>query len=459
MSSDKGKQNYTSILKSKTCHVFTTHLGNTPLTIDGVTIEHPLYRIHHAVFADGERFPLLVDADNGAPLFDATVFATTIYRNAAKATNTIEQVLRGIMIWHLFARHAGIDIISRLRNGILLSTSEIEEFIRYSSLALRTVNRKVPSSPPKERLVPRKINPIRIFRRLEQPVRTVHVQANTKSLRLDYAVAYLEWLWRRETSHLHPSVDSAEYFGHGVAMFKAMRARIPAQISHSRLAITNEQRRELLRLIDIHCPDNPWKDEFVRHRNQLIVLWALGTGLRRGELLGMTVDRVETPLQRALIVRNSDDKRDPRRRQPTAKTRGRYIFLGAHLTSKTIAYLSMRSKIPAARKHPFLLVSITGSPMSFSSLTQAFKDLRDASSALKNALSMHILRHVWNEDFSDLAEEMSMSPEEEMRIRTEVMGWSSRSAMPEKYQKRRTRKKSQEFSVRIQNNFMDGLDE
>jgi len=414
------------------------------------------YRIETTVFESGERFPVLVDNESGSPLFDPTVFALSKYRNANEAVNTIEQVLRGVMILCLFADHRGINLGTRVRGeGRFLSIDEVDDFTRYAGTPLFLINRKAGTQSRKaSRLAGRQANVLRLTRRLPAAGHLPSVDQNTKAIRLRYAIAYLRWLCQREASHLAAPLEHAAYMERANEILRALEARIPRVAARSREAISPEERAELVRVVDPASQDNPWHAPFIRLRNQLIVHWGLGVGLRRGELLSMTVKQVETQFLRATITRRPDNKKDSRRRQPTAKTKGRVVHLGEALALLTINYIRARAAVPAARRHGFLLVARDGKPMSMSSLTKVFAVLRRKCPKAGKCLSMHVLRHVWNEEFSDLADEASLSSEEERRIRNEAMGWSDNSKTAEKYQRRRTRKKAAEYSLKIQEKFM-----
>ena len=161
---------------------------------------------------------------------------------------------------------------------------------------------------------------------------------------------------------------------------------------------------ELLKhLIDPRSPRNPWKDERIRIRNQLMVVWLYGLGLRRGELLAIKVGDVKFQENTVLVPRRHDDKEDPRLHQPTAKTRDRLLSLSPSLSKLTLAYITVsRREIMSGRKgHPFLFVTDDGKPLSLSGLKHVFQDLRDAEPKKLCSLTPHVLRHTWNELFSN----------------------------------------------------------
>jgi integrase len=175
--------------------------------------------------------------------------------------------------------------------------------------------------------------------------------------------------------------------------------------------------------------------------------------MRRGEMLSLKIRQVEFPLARATIIRNQDDKADPRRRQPAAKSYGRLVPLERDLAALTQRYIKERSKIEVARKHGFLFVSDAGKPLQLSALTQIFVDLRKTCPTL-GPLTAHVLRHTWNEVFSDEAAAIGMDPDEERRVRIELMGWSPTSTMPDYYLRRSTIAKGMETSKSMQRRLM-----
>lgn len=79
------------------------------------------YTVRTAVFASGERLPILVNVSTGVPLFDPTVFTLSQIRARNRASATIEVVLRALMVLQLFCDQHQIDLTERMRAGRLLS--------------------------------------------------------------------------------------------------------------------------------------------------------------------------------------------------------------------------------------------------------------------------------------------------------------------------------------------------
>jgi hypothetical protein len=63
--------------------------------------ERNLYCVRLVTFASGERVPLLIVGSTGEPLFQPTLYATTHLRARGRATETIHQALRSIMVLQL----------------------------------------------------------------------------------------------------------------------------------------------------------------------------------------------------------------------------------------------------------------------------------------------------------------------------------------------------------------------
>jgi integrase len=429
------------------------------------------FAVQMVVFADGERCPMLVDKATGLPVFDTTVWAMMEYRRSS--ASIMEQALRGAMLVHLFCSRQGIDLGERVRTGVFLEPRELDALemdasMRKPALAASAAVDVAASDNgerPKTAAKPRARSG-RFLRRLPSVKKGDAVESQTKSLRLTYARAYLKWLGDRHSFRIGRSAKDnneadrlkREYEAALEKLCNALKTRSKSGPKSKRLALTPEQRTELLRVTDPDCAENPWVTPFVRLRNRLIILLLLGTGIRRGEMLGVKQSQLELARKRARIVRNQDDRTDPRKRQPQVKTVGRLVPLGDDVIVLTLRYIKQRAKIEAAKKHGFLFVSELGSPLSLSALTEIFAELRREFGMLKS-VTAQVLRHTWNEVFSDEADEIGMDPNEERRVRIELMGWSPTSTMPEYYLRRKTIQRSSEASKRVQLRVMRDAEE
>lgn len=370
--------------------------------------------------------PALVQANTGMPVFDACVYALTEVRPRSGSSSTIEQALRGVQFLLAFADRDGIDLRDRFTTGRFLDLHELDELAALSHLPLHG---------PAAGRAPRA------------------VAHGTAGIRLHYARCYLSWLGEAIASRACSTLEErASYMAMLRDFLARLKSRTPAvRTTQSRTGLDPEAKAELLQVIDPAAAENPWSTPFLRDRNRLLISWGLGTGIRRGELLGLRIRGIDFRRNMADIVRRQDDKADPRTAQPNTKTRERSIGISEELAYLTHQHIVQhRARIAGARKHDFLFVTPQGNPLSLSSITKLFKGLRLHCPALGTAFSSHVLRHTWNEDFSEVADIAKMSPGDERRARNHAMGWSEASRSADTYLHRRTRRMATQASVEIQ---------
>lgn len=77
------------------------------------------YAVKTIVLSSGERLPVLMALATGAALFEPSVYVLSEIRATNRASNTIDQVLRAIMVLQLFLDSSQIDIEQRIREGKL----------------------------------------------------------------------------------------------------------------------------------------------------------------------------------------------------------------------------------------------------------------------------------------------------------------------------------------------------
>lgn len=412
------------------------------------------YQVKTVVAASGERLPILLGSD-GLPLFEPTLFALTEIRAKNRAANTIGNSLRGILIFYLFLDLNGIDLRRRLTTGQLLSMGEIEDLVRLCRLPIENI---VPASIQEEARSVR--GPVVSMEKFRQRVASEVAREITPTFaatRLRCIRDYLKWLASDTSSRVgvgseyRTAIEAAGRFVVG-----AIDARLPAGDNRGKLGeregLAPDSVKELLRIIDPGSPDNPWQDEHSRFRNELIILWLYYLGMRRGELLGVRVSDIDFRKGTVIVARRADDPTDPRKVQPNVKTRAREIPLSQLLQDKTNAYVvKYRSALQAARKHRFLFIaSDSGAPLSIPSFAKIFNVLRAKSPGLPRNLFAHLLRHTWNDRFSEEMDKRGVSEETEKKTRSYLMGWSETSGSAATYTRRHVRKKAQEASLRMQ---------
>lgn len=412
------------------------------------------YAIRTTVFESGERMPILVDASTGLPMVDPCVYVCTEIRPNSGSAATIEQALRGVQFLLTFVGEREIDLSERFSVGRFLDLHELDDLLRTAYLpygggttfkAIRDANDPTPKVLSLEQARMRSPRP----KKSESTV-----SMSTVAIRLYYASTYLKWIGHRTARQVCKTLDQKhDYLDLLHKFLSTLRARTPkARGYSSRVGQSKNEKSELARVVDPACVDNPWHGDFVRDRNRLIVLWGMGTGLRRGELLGLRIKLLDFRRNTADIMRRPDDKKDPRTHQPNTKTRERGIGISEELAYLTHQHITKyRSKVRGAQKHDFLFVATsTGRPLSLAGLSKVFRSIRQRHPSVGEALTSHVLRHTWNEEFSDVADHVGLTEDDERRARNHAMGWSEFSKSADHYLKRRTSCIATEASIRIQ---------
>jgi integrase len=418
------------------------------------------YRVKIVVTSNGERLPLLLGFD-GTPIWSATVFALTELRARNRAASTIENALRAIMVFQIFLDQQKIDLEQRMSYGRILGLNEIEELVRICRLPVENIERYCSGNIVKKFHVPNlsmERNRIR-----GSGSRDKEIVPAFSATRLRCIRDYLKWLVSNRTLRLDANNDVRSSLEEASRLVtEAINARLPPVASKGFLSgregLDPKDLSELLRVIDQNSPDNPWQDEHSRSRNELIILWLYYLGLRRGELLGVSVSDVDFRKGTVVITRRADDKNDPRKLQPNAKTKAREIPLSSELLDKTSKYImDSRSKQLGAKKHGFLFVaSDSGAPLSIPAFSKIFVVLRQKNKNLPRNLFAHLLRHSWNDRFSEEMDRRNVGEETEKKTRSYLMGWSETSGTAATYTRRHIRKKAEQASLSMQEQILNG---
>lgn len=418
------------------------------------------------VTSSGERLPMLLSRD-GLPMFDPTVFSLSEVRSRNRASNTIDSYLRSIMVFLLFLDLRNINLEERLKVGQLLSLGEIEELVGICRLPVEKIHSMLNESKVVSKQTTSSIVSLEKLRKRTSIIDDMRIDSSSAATRLRNIRDYLRWLCLSHISKHGIDVSIRLTLESTIKYTSnAIEARLPSgAYNHSRInqreGLEPESVSRILKVINPLSQENPWSDEFSKYRNELIILWLLNCGLRRGELLNIRISDLNFRESTVVVVRRADDLSDPRTNQPKVKTRGREIPLSTGLLDKTNDYImNQRSAIRGARKHDFLFVaSDSGFPLSIPSLNKIFTVLKKKIPELANQLFPHILRHTWNDIFSEEMDKNKVGEEQEKKARSYLMGWSETSGTAATYTRRHIRKKAQTASLQLQKNIMERSDD
>ena len=404
-------------------------------------------------FQTGERFPILLGQD-GIPVFYPNLYLLTMCRRK-DAVNTMRARNRAIMHLYLWAEINKIDLEGRFKSKELLSIEEIESLCTSLLKELKFVKNYKSN---KKLNLPRKITSLNFSMGIEK---IKYVCSNTYNQRIMYVTAYIEWLLYvfldkvERTSNLYISTMHAKD-----QMIKFINARkLTARYASDPRGLDDGVETKLLQIIDPKEEKNPFVRDFVKIRNQLYVKLALSTGLRRGEMLKIKVEHINLVTKKLSIKRSPDDILDKRVIEGNVKTNSRYVMIEDSLFKIIKDYLRFRSKLKKARSHPYLFVSQTGSALSYSSAGYIYIKIRENSSSMPDNLTQHEIRHEWNYKFSKSAKKKNLRDEKSDTLRKYLMGWSSNSSMPRRYDERSISEEASELSLIIQSDVMDSINE
>lgn len=402
-------------------------------------------------FASGERLPVLVD-ELGTPLFSPTLFAVTELRMRNLASNTIGNALRSLQLFVSFLERERIDLIERFSAGGVLKLHEIEALVQACRRPLEAISDAGGSGRRDDESANlRSLEGARSRLRNEAP--TI-VNAAVTATRLQCVRDYVRWLAELQLDRRATSLNQRSELRAAVDAFAlALEARMPSGgVSEVREGLAPHHRQRLREVTRPDSPENPWADGHTRSRNAVMIDWLYDLGLRRGELLSVRCSDVDFRRGVVTISRRHDDPGDPRRNQPVVKTRGRELPLSAANLDATRHYvINVRNSLPGARLHEYLFVATdTGAPLSMPALAKIFRVLRSTIADLPDDLSPHVLRHTWNDRFSEEMDQNKVPEDTERKARSYLMGWSETSGTAGTYTRRHVREQAKLVSLELQ---------
>lgn len=224
------------------------------------------------------------------------------------------------------------------------------------------------------------------------------VTPNVRSFRVGTIRKFCVWLLEGAYQRISGSSRLAESL-RGKVIYNIQRHERNLKASRSagrrRSGLTQSQISVLQSLVDPTSPSNPFQVRF-RLRNFLVVQLLLDYGLRRGELLGLTISDVDYRSRKPKIsIYRRPDAKVERRTDVAVKTRERSIAMNKGLASLVRTYDKGDRKIlPRCTRTPYLFLGSNGEPLGTDGFQYIFKVLRGCAPELAG-ISGHILRHTW----------------------------------------------------------------
>lgn len=396
-----------------------------------------------------ERFPVLLNED-GFPLFLANYYLLSMCRGQQDAFNTIRQKLRSIMCLYMWCDLNDIDIEHRFKSGNLLTITEIDslhDFLKIRKNDIYTVYLQNYEESRSNHYSSK-------FKKLHS-ININYVSRNTYLIRSMYVSKYIEWLIimllqyidRKSDMYLNTINPKNEMMKHFTARAKYHKKNSTCT---SNKTFDKQVEQLIIEVIAPNSPSNPWREGFVKLRNQAFLLLALCSGLRRGEMLKLQLGDIDWVTKTASVVRRPDDPADKRKFEPNVKTQERIVPIQSEVIIHLYDYVKQRKKLKQAKFHPYIFVNRKGSALSYNSAGDIYLKLRSCVDGVPDTISQHSVRHTWNLRFSELMKGESLSQEAIDNYRKALMGWSKASKMPELYNKFFINSEASKISLKLQ---------
>ena len=404
----------------------------------------------------GEIFPLLINSDTGIPDINSTLFILTQVRSKGKAAATIKYTLRNISFFKLLLEKYYMSeefLLKRFEEGIIFNHYELEGIIEDCKFKIDDIIEDINNTKNNDKplLKGLSLKSLEKFRSSNYLDKRSFVDKATSGNRLRTIRDYVIWLANGYLGRAKINSLNFLTLKDNIKDFKEkIEARIPTKSSNSLIdgkeGLSEEEMKTLLDLINRKSENNPFRGDFLKSRNEVIFVWLIKFGIRKGELLNIKISDIDFRKKQVKILRRADDIDDPRINKPNVKTKSRILAIPDKIMEITEHYiLDYRSKIRGAKKNDYLIVSGTdGNPLSLEAISVMFRRLRKKIPTLPDDFTAHTLRHTWNDNFSKLMDKKDIPEEREQQIRNYQMGWRDGSKMAENYTKRHVREKANE---------------
>ncbi|WP_219703976.1 tyrosine-type recombinase/integrase [Marinomonas lutimaris] len=414
-------------------------------------------KIERIKMSGGENYSVLLSSD-GLPMPYPNLFVTLHHRNKSDASNTCYIAFEHLRYFYEICSFLNIDLVERCRSGDFLKKKEMETIAKWAKSTVKAFREHVAVNKAKNIIVlsPRK-NKLETARATLVINHRDDIESSTAYNRLTTFSKYVGWL----EQEFFPSKKSTTE-----QKLQQLRPRKYSPKGHSwdhdesYKSLTSPQ---VLRVLDVVRPDspqNPWKNESLRFRNQLIINMLEAIGFRRGELLKVRTEDIKTNPNNGLRyvkVRSEVDQYDERLDRPEGKTLGRLVPMDKRLADMYDNYLiNHRSNVNGAERIPYLFVTHhhRGSQPRALSSAAVNKLCREISEVVGFRVHPHAFRHAWNDKFSAHADkriaEGKTSESKSESDRQKLMGWSEGSRMAKTYSKRHDDKRAFEVGLELQ---------
>lgn len=402
---------------------------------------------------DGSRFSLLLDTEDGLPLFYPTAYTTT--RLVSLTANTQRVILYALKRVYDWAKLKGVDLDYRFASKKLLTMPEVESLAQ----ALAVNSKKGDGTTIRGSKVNYFIDVISAYfgwlfghwitdSNAEENRALIETLQTNLTARKHKGGSSAVAKRRRIAKKLASEADAAllEMFD----AFAPTQEDVPSLCQPPVKYPSTEQVATLAQLNQKSRHENMAGESFSKfqyglaHRNALALRILYDLGIRLGELLSLRycdfISASGGDSAYIRIERNHDDVFDRRMNQPVAKTLGRTLPISIQLERMMLDYLgNYRADVPNVGydDNSFIFVNHKaganqGREMEISTFRSALNVIIKRDKRLEK-LHPHLLRHHWNYRFSEYAIKEGMTDVQTRQEREQWMGWVEGSSSARDY--------------------------
>lgn len=408
------------------------------------------------------------------PHFLATLWVTNELRSSL-AVNTISNYLVALKWFFQWEHNEHRDLFSEFQQGMFLSEIDIKNIKEHTSLDIAHIKGLAKNKKTRGKIVDIHNTP-----RLIDVIPTVG--RNNIYNRLTTIAYYLNFIANLAIQHSNNATHITEI---KIMKKRILNARPKGQGKNIQSHLDSKTLpdgliEEFMAVAHFDHPKNPFTHIATRKRNHLMFTLLKELGIRRGELLSLSMGSgnmmLHGPEKYIWVRRQHDDKYDSRRDQPVAKTRERRLRITDETATLIDDYIfNVRAKTPNVKMHPYLFVThkkcpTQGQPIAVSTFDSIIVPAMKAVDDRFKAIHPHYFRHNWNEWFStvvdknnELAKDQNnkkthIDSDNEAKMRKQFLGHSSEhSADP--YVQRHIRKQANKLVLEEQEDLQRRLAE
>lgn len=399
--------------------------------------------IKNFIASDGQPMVVLID-ENRIPLFHPNIYAMTKFRTLGRQVSTTEKNLYCIGMAHLWATIHNIDLEHTILNAQFLTIEQLQDLAFFLRLKRTKQNelliQKIGSQPLPPKKIAKKIENI-IYMPTKVSIQKTTTTATEGAFRIKAVHQYFKFLLQRSKHRFNK--EKIDNFEQSLNYFYTLAPKNKNKGDQDVLeGLSRSEQNIIIEIMNPTHPDNPFRSNFNRHRNQLIYEMLLGTGMRRSELRFLKIEDVDFRTHQIHIR--------------VSKTKERTVPCSSNTCELFHQFITQHlSKVPFKnRKHGYLFTTETGQHLSNDAINLIFRTLKKQVN-ISTCITPHTMRRTWNDNLNILIDSLppDQKPNQELekQIRNRLMGWSSISEMSSRYSRRSIREKADELGELLAN--------